>query len=407
MQQAFIDHDAFQCGYCTPGQIMSAVACVHEGHAGNDDDIREYMSGNLCRCAAYPNIVAAAIRRRRAEDEGVSHAPLRTISAADNRAQALSHAAAPPAPQYLAGGTTLLDLMKLDVMRPRGVVDINALQAEHGEIAVDEDGLAAWRAGAHGRRRPSDARRAARLSRSIAQSLQARRQRAAAQHGEPRRQCAAADPLHLLPRHVLGGMQQARSRLRLRGAAGRQPQAGVLGTSDACIANYPGDFAVALVGARRARSTSRARRAGAHLPSPTLHRLPGDTPHIETNLQPGELIIGFRIAAAPWTRRSLYLKVRDRQSYEFALASAAVALDLDGDVVREARIALGGVAAKPWRSPRRRTRLRGRRLDETPRARRRRPPSPRRSAPGDRAFKPELGRRTLCARCCNAAALEI
>jgi xanthine dehydrogenase YagT iron-sulfur-binding subunit len=59
MQQAFIDHDAFQCGYCTPGQIMSAIACVNEGHAGTDADIREYMSGNLCRCAAYPNIVAA------------------------------------------------------------------------------------------------------------------------------------------------------------------------------------------------------------------------------------------------------------------------------------------------------------------------------------------------------------
>jgi xanthine dehydrogenase YagT iron-sulfur-binding subunit len=59
MQQAFIDHDAFQCGYCTPGQIMSAIACVEEGHAQSDADIREYMSGNLCRCAAYPNIVAA------------------------------------------------------------------------------------------------------------------------------------------------------------------------------------------------------------------------------------------------------------------------------------------------------------------------------------------------------------
>ena len=59
MQQAFIDHDAFQCGYCTPGQIMSAVACVHEGHAENDAQIREFMSGNLCRCAAYPNIVDA------------------------------------------------------------------------------------------------------------------------------------------------------------------------------------------------------------------------------------------------------------------------------------------------------------------------------------------------------------
>jgi xanthine dehydrogenase YagT iron-sulfur-binding subunit len=59
MQRAFVEYDAFQCGYCTPGQIMSAVACVREGHAGTDEEIREYMSGNLCRCAAYPNIVAA------------------------------------------------------------------------------------------------------------------------------------------------------------------------------------------------------------------------------------------------------------------------------------------------------------------------------------------------------------
>ncbi len=64
MQQAFIDHDGFQCGYCTPGQIMSAVACVHEGNATTDADIREYMSGNLCRCAAYPNIVAAIKQAR-------------------------------------------------------------------------------------------------------------------------------------------------------------------------------------------------------------------------------------------------------------------------------------------------------------------------------------------------------
>ena len=64
MQQAFIDHDAFQCGYCTPGQIMSAIACVHEGHAENDAEIREYMSGNLCRCAAYPNIVDAVKQAR-------------------------------------------------------------------------------------------------------------------------------------------------------------------------------------------------------------------------------------------------------------------------------------------------------------------------------------------------------
>ncbi len=64
MQQAFIDHDAFQCGYCTPGQIMSAIACVAEGHAKSEGEIREYMSGNLCRCAAYPNIVAAILQAR-------------------------------------------------------------------------------------------------------------------------------------------------------------------------------------------------------------------------------------------------------------------------------------------------------------------------------------------------------
>ena len=65
MQQAFIDHDAFQCGYCTPGQIMSAISCVQEGHAGDPAQIREYMSGNLCRCAAYPNIVAAVEQAKR------------------------------------------------------------------------------------------------------------------------------------------------------------------------------------------------------------------------------------------------------------------------------------------------------------------------------------------------------
>jgi xanthine dehydrogenase YagT iron-sulfur-binding subunit len=64
MQQAFIDHDGFQCGFCTPGQIMSAIACVNEGNATTDEDIREYMSGNLCRCAAYPNIVAAIKQAR-------------------------------------------------------------------------------------------------------------------------------------------------------------------------------------------------------------------------------------------------------------------------------------------------------------------------------------------------------
>ncbi len=66
MQQAFLDHDAYQCGYCTPGQILSAIACVQEGHASTEDEIRDYMSGNLCRCAAYPKIVAAVVQAKAA-----------------------------------------------------------------------------------------------------------------------------------------------------------------------------------------------------------------------------------------------------------------------------------------------------------------------------------------------------
>jgi xanthine dehydrogenase YagT iron-sulfur-binding subunit len=73
LQQAFIDHDAFQCGFCTPGQILSGIACIAEGHAGSDDEVREFMSGNLCRCAAYPNIVAAI---RDVAEKGERHAPI-------------------------------------------------------------------------------------------------------------------------------------------------------------------------------------------------------------------------------------------------------------------------------------------------------------------------------------------
>ena len=130
MQQAFIDHDAFQCGYCTPGQIMSAVACVKEGHAESEAQIREYMSGNLCRCAAYPNIVAAIKQAKR--DPGGLRPWTRSSIRVPIRADAADAAAAPSADnahvtapvQFLAGGTTLIDLMKLDVMRPTHVLDI-------------------------------------------------------------------------------------------------------------------------------------------------------------------------------------------------------------------------------------------------------------------------------------------
>jgi xanthine dehydrogenase YagS FAD-binding subunit len=180
----------------------------------------------------------------------------------------------------------------------------------------------------------------------------------------------------------------------------------VLGVSDHCVAAYPGDFAQALVALDAAveivgPSGSRV------MPFEQLHRLPGDTPHIETVLAPGELIVGFRLPVAPWTRRSVYLKIRDRQSYEFALASAAVALDLPGGIVNEARIALGGVAAKPWRAREAEAALKGQAVDETSARRAANAAFAAAQTHGDNDYKPELGRRALVRALRQAAQLSI
>ncbi|MGI6853715.1 FAD binding domain-containing protein [Mesorhizobium sp. 1B3] len=124
----------------------------------------------------------------------------------------------------------------------------------------------------------------------------------------------------------------------------------VLGTSENCIAVHPSDLAVALVALDASIEIQDA--GGEHsVPLADLHRLPGNTPHIETILQAGEVITAITVPASPAARRSHYLKVRDRASFEFAVVSAAVVLDMDGDRIRQARIALGGVAPKPWRVP--------------------------------------------------------
>ena len=137
----------------------------------------------------------------------------------------------------------------------------------------------------------------------------------------------------------------------------------MLGTSDDCIATYPGDWAqamLALDASVEILGTSGPRR----IPFAALHRPPGTTPNIETSLAAGDLITAFTVPAGPWTQRSLYLKIRDRQSYEFALASAAVALDMAEGTVRDARIALGGVATTPWRAAEAEAILKGKPFDE-------------------------------------------
>ena len=136
----------------------------------------------------------------------------------------------------------------------------------------------------------------------------------------------------------------------------------VLGTSENCIAANPSDLAVALVALDAAVEV---RGAGGQrtVPLVDFHRLPGDTPHIETVLEPGEVIAAITVPANPAARRSHYLKVRDRASFEFAVVSAAVALEMDGARIRQARVALGGVGTKPWRVPRVEAALAGASLD--------------------------------------------
>jgi xanthine dehydrogenase YagS FAD-binding subunit len=325
---------------------------------------------------------------------------------AADRAQALKAAAAAGADvHYLAGGTTLIDLMKLDVMRPTTVVDINALARDHAEVRADAEGL---KLGALARMSDvAEHRTVVRDYPMIAHSLD-----------------LAASP-QLRNMASLGGNVLQRTRCPYFRDTGwgacnkRQPDSGcaalngvnrklaILGVSDHCIANYPGDFAVAVaaLGATVDLESPTGRRV---IPFEDLHRLPGESPHIETNLKPGELITGFSVPAGPWTRRSLYLKIRDRQSYEFALTSAAVAVDLDAaGVVREARIGLGGVAAKPWRSHEAEAALRGRPLDEASAQAAAHAAFADAKAGGQQAFKPELGRRTLVRALLQARAMEI
>jgi len=168
----------------------------------------------------------------------------------------------------------------------------------------------------------------------------------------------------------------------------------VLGTSDQCIATYPGDFAQALI-ALDATVEIAGPRGKRSIPFATLHRKPADAPNIETSLRAGEMLTAFLVPAAAWSRRSVYVKIRDRESYEFALASAAVALDLDNGRVRDARIALGGVATVPWRANAAEAALKGKPLDDA---------SARAAADAafggaqtheHNAFKVELGKETL------------
>lgn len=279
-----------------------------------------------------------------------------------NTVAAAGAVAAHPETRLLAGGTTLLDLMKLNVERPARVVDITRIPGLDG-IVVSADAV---RIGALAKMSKvadhADLKAAApALSESLWRAASAQLRNMASIGGNlmQRTRCTYfRDP---------GAYPDCNKRTPGSGCAalnGVNRNHAVLGTSDACIAIYPGDFAVALV-AFDARVIVRGATERS-IPVDDFFLLPGQTPHLETRLMPGEMIVGIDVPRSAALRRSHYLKVRDRASYEFAAASAAVGLDMeaDGKTIHDVRIALGGVATKPWRLRAVEASLKGRTLDE-------------------------------------------
>lgn len=276
--------------------------------------------------------------------------------------QAATQAPAGGSVQYLAGGTTLVDLMKLDVMRPSQLIDITRLASPQlRAIDITPQGLTIGALATM--REVADHPGVRRNYPVVAESLW----------------LAASQQIRNMAR--VGGNVLQRTRCayfrdtswpcnkRTPGSGcsaldGENRWHAVLGASDQCIASYPGDWATALI-ALDATVQILGSGGARSLPFAGLHRPPGNTPHIETTLAPGELITSFVIPAGPYTQRSLYLKVRDRESYEFALASAAVALELDGDSVRQVRIGIGGPVAVPWRAREAEALLVGKPLNES------------------------------------------
>jgi xanthine dehydrogenase YagS FAD-binding subunit len=289
-----------------------------------------------------PTSVSAAIAM--ASNAGAGHVP---PTAADT--------------QFIAGGTNLTDYMKLGIGRPDRLLDLNTLaEPALRKIRTSDDAI--------------------RFGALV-------RMGEAADNEDVRRRCPLlADSLklgasgQLRNMASLGGNVLQRTRCQYFRETSwpcnkREPGSGcaaiegvnrqhaVLGTSDACIATYHGDFAQALI-ALDAGVDIEGRRGKRRLAFAKLHRMPGETPNIETDLAADEIITAIEVPLGPWSGRSRYLKIRDRESYAFALASAAVALDMDGQTVRSVRIGLGGVATVPWRAREAEDALQGKVLDE-------------------------------------------
>ena len=263
-----------------------------------------------------------------------------TYERANAPAEAAAAVARTPGAKFIAGGTNLLDLMKLQIETPTHLVDVNGLKLDTIEPSP-EGGL---RIGALVRNTDLAANERVRrdygvLSRALL----------AGASGQLRNRATTAGNLLQRTRcpYFYDTAQPCNKRQPGSGCSaldGFSRQLGIIGVSDACIATNPSDMAVAMRALDATIETVRPDGATRTIPIAELHRLPGDTPHVETTLEPGELITAATLPP-PIGGRQIYRKVRDRASYAFALVSVAAVIQRDGT----GRVAVGGVAHKPWR----------------------------------------------------------
>jgi xanthine dehydrogenase YagS FAD-binding subunit len=273
---------------------------------------------------------------------------------AESAAAAVAGVVGRPGAAYLAGGTNLVDHLRLGIATPDALVDVSRLPLDRVERR-DDGGL---RIGAMVRN--SDAAAHADVRRDypvLAQAL------LAGASGQIRN--AATTGGNLLQRTRCSYFQDVTTPCNKRrpgsgcsAITGYAHMHAILGTSESCIATHPSDMAVAMA-ALDAEVLVLGAAGERRVPIAELYRLPGDEPHRDTTLEEGDLITAVELPPLPLARRSAYRKVRERASYAFALVSVAAALDAEDGVVREVRIALGGVAHRPWRATRAEEVLRG------------------------------------------------
>lgn len=304
-------------------------------------------------------------------------------------AEALARVAELQDARYVAGGTNILDLMKVAVETPASLVDINGLP-----LAAIEMRDGAIRIGALARmsdvaRHPAVRTQFPLVAMALEQSASPQLRNMASIGGNllQRTRCPYfRDVATACNKRIPGSGCDA-----LQGENRREA---VLGTSEHCIATHASDLAVALT-ALDATVHVTGSGGDRDLRLDEFYRLPGTTPQIETALERGDMIVGVSLALLGYGARSTYVKVRDRAQYDFALASAAVAVDLEGGSIRDARIALGGIATKPWRSREAEMSLRGAEAGRESFARAAEIALTGAAARGGNAYKIPLAKRTL------------